>query len=143
MICICGELEMNNDVLFENDKVSVNAAFFNAGTAQFPIRNIGSIHVVPESPSRQLPLLLLGLSFLVMMGASVSHQGMGTFIGLLMLAGSIWWLVSLVVQKTQKKQKGLENGYLVKLNASTHSFSLLERGISRWRISSWQLRKRR
>jgi hypothetical protein len=85
---------MNNDVLFENDKVSVNAAFFNAGTAQFPIRNIGSIHVVPESPSRQLPLLLLGLSFLVMMGASVSHQGMGTFIGLLMLAGSIWWLVS-------------------------------------------------
>ena len=85
---------MNNEVLFENSHVSVSPAFFNAGSAQFPIRNIGSLHVAKVSPSRQLPLLILGFSFLVMMGASLAKQGMGSFLGLLMFAGAIWWLIS-------------------------------------------------
>jgi hypothetical protein len=85
---------MNSDALFQNELVTVNAAFFNAGSAQFPIRNIGSIHVVKESPSRQLPLLLLGFGFLVMMGASLGKSGIGSFAGLLMFGGAIWWLIS-------------------------------------------------
>lgn len=84
---------MNSDVLFENERVVVNTAFFNAGSTQFPIRNIGAIQVIPESPNRKPPLLLLGFSLMAMMGASLSGSGvMGFFVCLPLFAGAIWWL---------------------------------------------------
>ncbi|WP_404791320.1 SOS response-associated peptidase family protein [Altericista sp. CCNU0014] len=41
--------------------------------------------------------------------------------------------------ENSKELKALEDSHLGKLNASVHRISLLERGISRWWITSWQI----
>ena len=79
---------MDTNVFYEDSAVKVTRTMFDAGNTQFPIRNIGSVQVIPESPNRKGPMICIGLGVLLL----------GAYgLGLIGVAGGIYWWIS---QKT-------------------------------------------
>jgi Family of unknown function (DUF6232) len=79
---------MDTNIFYEDGLVKVTRSMFEAGSTQFPIRNIGSVRTLTEPPSRKGPLICIGLGVLL-----IAAYGLG----LLMIAAGIYWWIS---QKT-------------------------------------------
>lgn len=73
---------MDTNIFYEDGLIKVTRTMFDAGSTQFPIRNIGSVQVILESPSRKGPIICIGVGVLLIAAAGL---------GLLLIAAGIYW----------------------------------------------------
>jgi len=79
---------MDANVFYQDDFVKVTRSLFEAGSTQFPIRNIASVQIFTENPERKGPIICILVGLLL-----TAAKG----IGLIGIAVGIFWWIS---QKT-------------------------------------------
>lgn len=79
---------MDTNIFYEDGLVKVTRSMFEAGSTQFPIRNIGSVRTLTEQPSRKGPIICICVGVLLIAAAGL---------GLLLIGAGIYWWIS---QKT-------------------------------------------
>jgi len=75
---------MEANVFYDDGAVRVTRSLFEAGSTQFPIRNIASVQIFTEQPSRKGPIICMAVGVLLL-GA----YGLG-LIGI--IGGVLWWM---------------------------------------------------
>ncbi len=72
---------MDTNVFYEDDLVKVTRTMFEAGSTQFPIRNISSVQVILESPSRKGPIICICVGVLLL----------AAVVGIFLIAAGVYW----------------------------------------------------
>jgi hypothetical protein len=75
---------MDTNTFYDDGSIRVTRSLFEAGSTQFPIRNIASVQVFTESPNRQGPIVCIVLGVLL-----IAANGIG-LIGIII--GVLWWM---------------------------------------------------
>ncbi|MFN5854653.1 MAG: DUF6232 family protein [Pseudanabaenaceae cyanobacterium] len=78
---------MEANVFYDDGTVKVTRTLFEAGSTQFPIRNIASVQIFAENPERKGPIICIVVGVLLL----------AAFVGILIIAAGIYWWIS---QKT-------------------------------------------
>jgi hypothetical protein len=72
---------MDANVFYEDGLVKVTRTMFDAGSTQFPIRNIGSVKIRVTLPERKGPIICIVLGVLLLT----------VFVGIFLIAAGIYW----------------------------------------------------
>ena len=72
---------MDTNVFYEDGLVKVTRTMFDAGSTQFPIRNIGSVKIRVTPPERKGPIICIVLGVLLL----------AAFVGIILIAAGIYW----------------------------------------------------
>ncbi len=72
---------MDTNVFYEDGLVKVTRTMFDAGSTQFPIRNIGSVKIRVTPPERKGPIICIVLGVVLL----------AAFVGIFLIAGGIYW----------------------------------------------------
>lgn len=75
---------MEANVFYDDGAVRVTRSLFEAGSTQFPIRNIASVQIFTEQPNRKSPIICIAVGVLL-----VAANGIG-LIGI--IGGILWWM---------------------------------------------------
>ena len=72
---------MDANVFYDDGIVRVTRSLFEAGSTQFPIRNIGSVRILTEEPNRKGPIICIILGVVLL----------AAFVGIILIAAGIYW----------------------------------------------------